>query len=145
MFFVIVYLLSVFTGYFSTIDYQETVSSSCLECSLLRDVFILPVFSSIVLTFLFFVLKKILKKRMLTSAIILVLFIAFGLLNNYYIFADRISAWSSFSLESEIIGVVDDSYVYLLISAVILFVILMRLNIFNSNPVLLQETTQFHE
>lgn len=145
IFFVIVYLLSVFTTYFSMIDYKDTVSSSCLECSLVRDVFLLPVFSSIVLAFLFFVLKKILKKRRLFTVIIVLLFIAFSFLNNYYIFVDRVSAWSSFSLEGEIMGVLSDSYLYFIISGVILFVILMRFNTVHTDPVLISETTQFHE
>lgn len=145
MFFVIVYLLSVFPAYFSMIDYEDTVSASCLECSLLRDVFVLPVFSSIVLTFLFFVLRKMLKKRMLTSVVIALLFIAFSFLNNYYIFVDRVSAWSSFSLKGEILGVISDSYLYLIISAAILFVVLMRLNTVNTNTVSISESTRFHE
>ncbi len=145
MFFVIVYVLSVFTAYFSMIDYEDTVSSSCLECSLVRDVFLLSVFSSIVLAFLFFVFKKVLKKRMFISIVIVLLFITFSFLNNYYIFIDRVSAWSSFSLKGEILGVISDSYLYLIISAVILFVVLMRLNTVNTNTVSKSESTQFHE
>jgi|GEM_PF-161078 len=145
LFFIIVYLLSVFATYFSMIHYEDTVSSSCLECSLVRDVFVLPFFSSIVLTFLFFVFKKVLKKRMFISTIIILLFITFSFLNNYYIFIDRVSAWSSFSLKGEIMGVISDSYLYLIISAVILFVVLMRLNTVNTNTVSVSKSTQFHE
>ncbi len=63
MFFVIVYFLNVFTVYFSMANYQDTVSASCLECSLIQDVFGFPIFSSILLTIIFMIFKKIITKR----------------------------------------------------------------------------------
>lgn len=129
LFFVIVYLLSIFSTYFSMIDYKDTVSSSCLECSLFRDVLVFPFFCSVVLTIFFVFLQGMVKKRTTISGIIVMLFIAFNFLNNYYIFVDRVSAWSSFTLAGELMGIIADSYLYLLISAVVMYFVILKLNL----------------
>ncbi len=126
MFFFVVYTLFFLTTYFSMKNYSNEVSASCLDCSYLRDVLFFSLFSSIILTFLFFLFKKLIKRKLFISIVVVIIFSISVLVNNYNIFVDRVSAWSSFSFESEIMGVVSSSYLYTIISTILLFFLINK-------------------
>jgi len=122
----IVYILVCFTTYFSMCEYSKEISSSCFECSYQRDVLLFSLFISIIFSFLFFLLKRILKKKI---HVIIIFIISFALLifyNIYGIFCDRVSSWSSFTLESELINVFYNSYLYITISSILIFAYLRQ-------------------
>ncbi len=126
MFFIVVYVLFFLTTYFSMKDYSNDVSASCLDCSYLRDVLIFSFFSSTILTLLFFLFKKLIKRKLFISIVVVIIFLIAVLVNNYNIFVDRVSAWSSFSFEGEIMGVISSSYLYTIISAILLWLFINK-------------------
>jgi phosphatidylglycerophosphate synthase len=121
LFFLLILGLSYLTTYFSMYEYSKESSSSCFDCSYQRDVFIFSLFSSIALMIIFILLKRFLKKEMVIFFFI-VIYLVIIFFNNYNIFIDRVSSWSSFSLKGELIGVFSNSYLYLIVGSSVVLV-----------------------
>lgn len=121
-FFLLILGLAYFTTYFSMYEYSKERSSSCFDCSYQGDIFISSLFSSIILMMIFLLLKRLIKKEIVVFFFIVAYLIIISF-NNYNIFVDRVSSWTSFSLKGELIGVFSNSYLYLIVSSSIVLVI----------------------
>lgn len=122
--FIYLYGLLYFTTYLSMYAYSGERSSSCLNCSYEKDVFL----SSFYVSFLFIPLiifqSKI--KKWITILVFIIVFTLLILLNNYNIFVDRVSSWSSYSFLDELLSILSISYPYLTIGSLLVF-FLMKL------------------
>lgn len=117
--------------YFSMNEYSSEISASCLDCPFLKDVMFFSLFSSVILTIALLIIKRLLKNRLLVLIFTIVIFVILAFINNYNIFVDRVSAWSSFSLEGEIMGVISLSYLYIIISTFLLWSFIKFLKLMN--------------
>ena len=124
-------ILSFATSYLSMLDFSHEISASSLESSYLKDVTISTVFYSLIYVVLLFFLLKFESKIVL--AITILVFIFFTFLINLNVFIDRVSSWSSFSFEDEVISVVFKSYVYVIISVVLLYITIKKNSINNKS------------
>ncbi|TWP27578.1 hypothetical protein ETU08_11270 [Apibacter muscae] len=99
--------------------YSSEISSSCLKCSYERDILL----SSFYVSFLFIPLIIFHKKinKWYHRLVIVIVFILLVLLNNYKIFADRVSSWSSYSFLDELLSIWSISYPYLTIGSLLVF------------------------
>lgn len=119
----LVYILIGFSTYFSMHQYSNDISSSCFNCSYKRDIFLSSAYISLIFILLV-LLKKIWGKNWNISIFFSFVFVILVFFNNYNIFSDRVSAWSSYTLSDELISVLSSSYIYLIISTVLVFILL---------------------
>lgn len=120
---IIVYILACFSTYFSMHEYSDEISSSCFNCSYKRDAFLLSSYISLIFILLV-LLEKILKKNWNISIFFSFVFLILVFFNNYNIFSDRVSAWSTYTLSDELLSVLSSSYLYLSISTMLVFILL---------------------
>lgn len=123
----ILYVLVSLTTYFSMYEYSGDISSSCFDCSYQRDVLLFSMYIVILLSALFFLLRRLLKNESAVVIVFIVLFILFILYNNYVIFVDRVSSWSSFTILAELMGIVSHSYIYLIFSSILLYLFFKKI------------------
>lgn len=126
IFTIIIYILACFSTYFSMQEYSNEISSSCFDCSYERDVFLLSIYSSVILlllTLIIVLLKKRLNKKWNISIFLSIIFILLVFFNNYNIFSDRVSSWSSYNTAGEFLSVLSCSYLYLGVSAILIFIL----------------------
>lgn len=120
---IIIYILACFSTYFSMQEYSNEISSSCFNCSYSRDIILSSAYISLIFIILIF-LKKTLKKNWNISIYFSVIYFILVFFNNYNIFLDRVSAWSTYTLLDEFLSVLTSSFLYLNISAVLVFITL---------------------
>ncbi|WP_264845158.1 hypothetical protein [Capnocytophaga catalasegens] len=131
---IISYVIAWLITYFSMIDYSDSLSSACLNCSYTEDValyslLLLPLFF---ITFLF--LERKAKNNNLSSIFLSVMFTFLVLLNNVSIFSDRASSWSTFSIMEEFLATLIESYLFLIIGiAIFLFIFREKRLFMNKN------------
>lgn len=104
-------------------EYSNEISSSCFNCSYSRDIILSSAYISLIFIILIF-LKKTLKKNWNISIYFSVIYLILVFFNNYNIFLDRVSAWSTYTLLDEFLNVSSSSFLYLNISAVLVFITL---------------------
>lgn len=119
----IIYILACFSTYFSMQQYSNQISSSCLNCSYNKDVFLFSTYISLIFIILI-LLKKAWKKNWNISIYFTAIFLIGVFFNNYQIFLDRVSAWSTYTLSDELLSVLASSLIYLTISATLVFITL---------------------
>jgi hypothetical protein len=88
--------------YWSMGKFSERMSSGCLDCTFIEDVYLISLLTSIFLTIAFLLLSLI-KKMYLKSVVELVLLLSIWDFWNYSIFVDRESSWSTYTLKEELI------------------------------------------
>lgn len=104
-------------------QYSNQISSSCLNCSYNKDVFLFSTYISLIFIILI-LLKKTWKKNWNISIYFTAIFLIGVFFNNYQIFLDRVSAWSTYTLSDELLSVLASSLIYLTISAALVFITL---------------------
>lgn len=114
IFIVGLFVLMYITVFLSMRAYSGSVSSSCLECSFERDIFV-----NVLVAIILFLLKSVLLRIVLKNTkwykiIISLIFILLIFYINYNIFTDRVSSWSTYSFNECMIVVLFDSYLYVL-------------------------------
>lgn len=119
----IIYILACFSTYFSMQEYSNQISSSCLNCSYNKDVILFSTYISLIFIILI-LLKKAWKKNWNISIYFTAIFLIGVFFNNYQIFLDRVSAWSTYTLSEELLSVLASSFIYLTISATLVFITL---------------------
>lgn len=123
----VVFVLFFLSTYFSMLKYSDNMSSSCFECSYLRDIIVFSIIGCILILIISLVLKKLLKNKLLSSIISTILFSFLLFLNNYNIFTDRVSSWSSYGLMDEVLSIIQTSYLQIVICS-LLFWFLIKMN-----------------
>ena len=93
-------------------DYKDSMSSSCLECSFWKDIFVFLLIGIGVLAILLTILFRIVKKRGYLYGLILISLLSIFYSIDYMLFVDRVVAWSTYSLKETWITIFWDSYRY---------------------------------
>ncbi|BFM45334.1 hypothetical protein CFS9_39750 [Flavobacterium sp. CFS9] len=88
--------------YWSMGKFSERMSSGCLDCSFIEDVYVVSLLTSAFLTVVFLLLSLI-KKIYLKRTIELTLLSSIWVFWNYGIFVDRESSWSTYTFKEEFI------------------------------------------
>lgn len=122
-----IYILTFFSTYFSMIEYSNAISSSCMDCIYIQDV---ALFSLIVLPFFYilpFLFEKMNVKKNIRLIILTIVFIFIVLNNNWSVFIDRVSSWSTYTKIDEITATIQSSYTIVMISALMCFFFCKRI------------------
>ena len=107
------------TAYFSMKYLSLQPSSSCMDCSFLKDVLVFSSISLVVIPLMIFIQRKTKMGNVWISAIIGILFFVIVFFISLSIFKDRESSWSSYSTEEELISVFFQTYLYLIFGGII--------------------------
>ncbi len=111
------------TSYLSMRSFSDDVSSSCMDCSYWSEVLFYSVICTILIAVILFAADKLNFKKFI-NPIIIILFLVLTFFGNMSIFSDRVSAWSSYSTQDEIIAVLSTSGLQIVIGAVLLFFVI---------------------
>ena len=93
-------------------DYKDSMSSSCLECSLGEDIFVFLLVKMGVLAVLLTFLFRVVKGSVYLYGLILIFLLSTLYYINYILFVDRVVAWSTYSFEETWITIFWNSYRY---------------------------------
>ena len=104
-------------------EYSNDISSSCFDCTYKRDFFLFSTYVSIIFLLLE-LLRRNLKKKWNIAILYPIIFLIVVFFNNYNIFIDRVSSWSSYNTMEELLSVVSNSYLYLSFSTILLIILL---------------------
>ena len=124
MIFSILFFILIFaTTYFAMQRIADQPSSSCLDCAYLKDTFFFSFPSLVLMPFVLFIMKKIKINKLLFSIGIAALFVIMAFTIDLNVFKDRVSSWSSYSIEDEVIATLFQSYLYTLTGGGLVFII----------------------
>ncbi|MEJ2880579.1 hypothetical protein [Pedobacter sp. GR22-6] len=123
VFFTLVFI----TTYLSMKYLSLQPSSSCLNCAYLKDVFFFSLISLFVVPLLILVQKKARLSIVVMSLTTASVFLIAVFFNNFNLFQDRESSWSSYSTDAELLAVLLQSFPYLTAGAIITFFIFYKL------------------
>ena len=99
LFLILIFILDYVFIFLSMQKYKNNISSSCLECSLERDIFIYLIIGISVFYILFIVLSMIIKKKYYLYGAIIISLLSLFYYIDYVIFVDRVSSWSTYCIE----------------------------------------------
>jgi hypothetical protein len=124
----LLFFAAVFTtAYFSMTYLSLQPSSSCMDCSYLKDVLVFSSISLVVIPLMMFIQKKTKIGNVWISLIIGILFFVVVFFINLSIFQDRESSWSSYSTEDELLSVFFESYLYLIFGGIVISVVFYQI------------------
>ncbi|TDO23785.1 hypothetical protein CLV32_0070 [Pedobacter duraquae] len=123
IFFVLVFL----TTYLSTQYLSLQPSSSCMDCSYMRDVLLFSITSIFVIPLIVWIQKRAKLGKVVLSIVIGAAFVAIVFFNMLNLFQERVSSWSSYSTGDELLAVLLDSYLYLTVGASITFFVFYKI------------------
>ena len=126
LFLILIFILDYVFIFLSMQKYKNNISSSCLECSLERDIFIYLVIGIIVFYILFIVLSMIIKKKYYLYGAIIISLLSLFYYIDYVIFVDRISSWSTYCIKEIFREILMGSYIYIPI-VLLTYIILVKL------------------
>lgn len=126
LFLILIFILDYVFIFLSMQKYKNNISSSCLECSLERDIFIYLIIGIIVFYILFIVLSMIIKKKYYLYGAIIISLLSLFYYIDYVIFVDRVSSWSTYCIEEIFREILMGSYIYIPI-VLLTYVILVKL------------------
>lgn len=113
------FVLIFATTYLSMHDFADQPSATCMDCSYLKDVFFFSIFSLFLFHFVLFIMNKAKINKTPFSLIISAIFILLIFINNFNLFKDRVSSWSSYSFKDEVIATILQSYPYVMTGGII--------------------------
>lgn len=113
LFLILIFILDYVFIFLSMQKYKNNISSSCLECSLERDIFIYLVIGISVFYILFIVLSMIIKKKYYLYGAIIISLLSLFYYVDYVIFVDRVSSWSTYCIEEIFREILMGSYIYI--------------------------------
>ena len=126
LFLILIFILDYVFIFLSMQKYKNNISSSCLECSLERDIFIYLIIGIIVFYILFIVLSMIIKKKYYLYGAIIISLLSLFYYVDYVIFVDRVSSWSTYCIEEIFREILMGSYIYIPI-VLLTYIILVKL------------------
>jgi len=127
IFFSILFLLMVFvTTYFSMRSFADQPAASCLDCSYLKDTFFFSVFSlPVILPALLIINRSRLNSR-ISALVISAIYLTIVFINSLYLFKERVSSWSSYHIQDELIATLSQSYLFMMTGGVIVFIVFYK-------------------
>ena len=126
LFLILIFILDYVFIFLSMQKYKNNISSSCLECSLERDIFIYLIIGIIVFYILFIVLSMIIKKKYYLYGAIIISLLSLFYYIDYVIFVDRVSSWSTYCIQEIFREILMGSYIYIPI-VLLTYIILVKL------------------
>lgn len=126
LFLILIFILDYVFIFLSMQKYKNNISSSCLECSLERDIFIYLIIGISVFYILFIVLSMIIKKKYYLYVAIIISLLSLFYYIDYVIFVDRVSSWSTYCIEEIFREILMGSYIYIPI-VLLTYIILVKL------------------
>lgn len=126
LFLILIFILDYVFIFLSMQKYKNNISSSCLECSLERDIFIYLIIGISVFYILFIVLSMIIKKKYYLYGAIIISLLSLFYYIDYVVFVDRISSWSTYCIEEIFREILMGSYIYIPI-VLLTYIILVKL------------------
>lgn len=126
LFLILIFILDYVFIFLSMQKYKNNISSSCLECSLERDIFIYLIIGIIVFYILFIVLSMIIKKKYYLYGAIIISLLSLFYYIDYVVFVDRVSSWSTYCIEEIFREILMGSYIYIPI-VLLTYIILLKL------------------
>ena len=123
---ILIFILDYVFIFLSMQKYKNNISSSCLECSLERDIFIYLIIGISVFYILFIVLSMIIKKKYYLYGAIIISLLSLFYYIDYVIFVDRVSSWSTYCIEEIFREILMGSYIYIPI-VLLTYIILVKL------------------
>ena len=126
LFLILIFILDYVFIFLSMQKYKNNISSSCLECSLERDIFIYLIIGISVFYILFIVLSMIIKKKYYLYGAIIISLLSLFYCIDYVIFVDRVSSWSTYCIEEIFREILMGSYIYIPI-VLLTYIILVKL------------------
>lgn len=128
MIFSIIFFALIFaTTYFSMRIFMDQQASSCLDCSYLKDTLFFSLFSLLVIPFVLLILEKAKIGKALFLLIISAVFLLMAFINNFILFKDRVSSWSSYSTKDEIMATLAQSYLFMLTGCIVVLLIFYKM------------------
>lgn len=126
---IIIFITTFLQLYWSMGHLSESMSSACLECWLIEDIFIMSVLTAVFLAVIFSVIPSRGKNifKMIVEFLLLVLVWFYW---DYIIFVERESSWSTYLFREEINVVIYFSFFPISILSVVV-VFLMNIKSFN--------------
>ncbi|WP_257668846.1 hypothetical protein [Parapedobacter tibetensis] len=110
------YILCVVQAYLSMLPMSEEPSSTCWNCSLLREVLVLSVCIICIPLVVLLVRKIETRSRLVFS---LVCFAAVCSFVDYSVYVSRVASWSTFTFREELAGTFGHAFPYILASALL--------------------------
>ena len=126
LFLILIFILDYGFIFLSMQKYKNNISSSCLECSLERDIFIYLIIGISVFYILFILLSMIIKKKYYLYGAIIISLLSLFYYVDYVIFVDRVSSWSTYCIEEIFREILMGSYIYIPI-VLLTYTILVKL------------------
>lgn len=126
LFLILIFILDYVFIFLSMQKYKNNISSSCLDCSLERDIFIYLIIGIIVFYILFIVLSMIIKKKYYLYGAIIISLLSLFYYIDYVVFVDRVSSWSTYCIEEIFREILMGSYIYIPI-VLLTYIILVKL------------------
>lgn len=127
IFSIIFYILIFATTYLSMQIFMYQPASSCLDCSYLKDTLVFSSFSLLVIPCVLLILDKAKISKVLLSLIISAVFLLMVFINNFNLFKDRVSSWSSYSTKDELVATIAQSYPYMLTGCIVTIFIFYKM------------------
>ncbi len=127
IFFSTLFFLLVFvTTYFSMQSFADQPAASCLDCSYLKDTFFFSVFSIPLILPTLLIINKSKLNSSVSALVISAIYLAIVFINNLYQFKERVSSWSSYHIQDEIIATLSQSYLFMITGGVIVFLVFSK-------------------
>ena len=126
LFLILIFILDYVFIFLSMQKYKNNISSSCLECSLERDIFIYLIIGISVFYILFIVLSMIIKKKYYLYGAIIISLLSLFYYIDYVVFVVRVSSWSTYCIEEIFREILMGSYIYIPI-VLLTYIILVKL------------------
>lgn len=113
----LIFITTILEIYWSVGNFSDRMSSGNPDASFFDDAYLMSLFTTIFLTFLF-LLVSLLKNRFLKIAIELILFILVWFFWNYTVFVDRESSWSTYTFNEELLYTLSVSVLPILVLSI---------------------------
>jgi len=124
---VIFFALVFVTTYLSMQYLSLQPSSSCMDCSYIKDVLFFSIISIVTIPLMAWIQKRAKLGKVALSLIIGAVFVGIVFFSSLILFQDRASSWSSYSTGAELLAVLFQSYPYLIVGAIITFCVFYKI------------------
>ena len=124
---VIFFALVFVTTYLSMQYLSLQPSSSCMDCSYMKDVLFFSIISIVIIPLMAWVQKRAKLGKVALSLIIGAVFVGIVFFSSLSLFQDRASSWSSYSTGAGLLAVLFQSYPYLIVGAIITFCVFYKI------------------
>jgi len=124
---IIFFALVFVTTYLSMQYLSLQPSSSCMDCSYMKDALFFSIISIFIMPLMLWIQKRAKLGIVVLSIIIGAIFVGIVFFSILNLFQDRASSWSSYGTVDEILAVLFHSYPYLIVGTIITFSVFYKI------------------